>query len=150
MKRALALLSLLFFGTTVVAAQEAAKPILNSARFEQVAITVTDLESALQFYQNQLGLRLMFRANDMLFFDVGGVRLMVALDKHRETPERPTSIAYFHVDDFAVALKRLATSDATLVGPLETVQTSGDGSLQLQLFEDDDGNMFSIIGFVPN
>lgn len=134
---------------TIVTAQHAAAPVLNEARFEQVALTVTDVDAARTFYRDRLGLRLMFEANNMLFFDVGGTRLMIARDEARQRPERPGGILYFHVEDFEAALVRLQGTRATLVGSVETVQTTAAGSLRLQQFEDADGNMLAIIGFMP-
>jgi catechol 2,3-dioxygenase-like lactoylglutathione lyase family enzyme len=134
---------------TIASAQQAATPVLNEARFEQVALTVTDVDAARTFYRDRLGLRLMFEANNMLFFDVGGTRLMIARDEARLRPTRPGGILYFHVEDFAAALVRLQSTRATLVGAVETVQTTGSGSLKLQQFEDADGNMLAIMGFVP-
>lgn len=131
------------------ATQSVAAPVLNDARFEQVALTVSNLDVARTFYRDSLGLRLMFEANNMLFFDVGGVRLMIARDPAHARPVRAAGILYFHVADFAAALGRLRSSQAQLVGPVETVQTSASGSLQLQQFEDPDGNMLAIMGFVP-
>lgn len=134
---------------TTTTAQSSAAPVLNEARFEQVALTVTDVAAARTFYRDRLGLRLMFEANNMLFFDVGGTRLMIARDEARQRPARPGGILYFHVEDFAAALVRLQDTRATLVGPVETVQTTAAGSLRLQQFEDADGNMLAIMGFVP-
>ncbi|RQW42576.1 VOC family protein [Novosphingobium sp. LASN5T] len=134
---------------TTATAQSSAAPVLSEARFEQVALTVTDIDAARTFYRDRLGLRLMFEANNMLFFDVGGTRLMIARDEARKRPERPGGILYFHVEDFAAALVRLQGTRATLVGAVETVQTTGSGSLRLQQFEDADGNMLAIMGFVP-
>jgi catechol-2,3-dioxygenase len=134
---------------TIVTAQNAAVPVLNETRFEQVALTVTDVDAARSFYRDRLGLRLMFEANTMLFFDVGGTRLMIARDEARQRPARPAGILYFHVEDFAAALVRLQGTRATLIGPVETVQTTAAGSLRLQQFEDADGNMLAIMGFVP-
>ena len=85
----------------------------------------------------------------MLFFDVGGTRLMIARDEARQRPTRPSGILYFHVEDFAAALVRLQGTNATVIGPVETVQTTAAGSLRLQQFEDADGNMLAIMGFVP-
>lgn len=135
---------------TIATAQDAAAPVLNGARFEQVALTVTDVDSARTFYRERLGLRLMFEANNMLFFDVGGTRLMIARDEARQRPARPSGILYFHVEDFDAALVRLQGTRATLVGPVETVQKNASGSLRLQQFEDADGNMLAIMGFVSN
>jgi len=124
-------------------------PVLARAQFEQVALTVSDLDAARVFYRDRLGLPLLFEAGDMLFFDVAGTRLMLARDTARKLPERPAGILYFHVDDFATALGRLGASDAALVGDVETVQSTPAGFLRLQQFSDPDGNMLAIMGFVP-
>lgn len=42
----------------------------------------------------------------------------------------------------------LQATGAALMGPVETVQTTPSGSLRLQQFEDPDGNMLAIMGFV--
>jgi methylmalonyl-CoA/ethylmalonyl-CoA epimerase len=149
MKSWMAFTLLLAAVPTIARGHNAAVPVLNEARFEQVALTVTDVDAARTFYRDRLGLRLMFEANNMLFFDVGGTRLMIARDQARQRPNRPGGILYFHVEDFAAALIRLQGTRATLVGPVETVQTTGSGSLRLQQFEDADGNMLAIMGFVP-
>lgn len=148
----MAFLSIALLQAAVAAApasHESPPPVLLEARFAQVALTVTDLDAARIFYRDGLGLHLMFEANNMLFFDVGGTRLMVARDDARVQPARPGSIFYFHVDDFDAALVRLQRIQAKLVGPVETVQTTDAGSLRLQQFEDADGNMLAIMGFVP-
>lgn len=149
MKRVIAILLLLAAVPTTATGLNAAAPVLSEARFEQLALTVTDIDAARIFYRDHLGLRLMFEANNMLFFDVSGTRLMIARDEARQRPARPSGILYFHVGDFAAALERLQGTSATLVGAVETVQMTGAGSLQLQQFEDVDGNMLAIMGFVP-
>ena len=65
-------------------------------RIGQVAIVVQDVEKAVAFYRDTLGLRLLFQAPPKLaFFDCAGVRLMLSLPEkpefdHRfsETPSR--------------------------------------------------------------
>lgn len=141
---------LLASASTAGTAQTAQPPVLTSAHFEQVALTVKDINAARTFYRDRLGLRLMFEANNMLFFDVGGTRLMIARDEARERPARPHGILYFHVEDFNAALVRLQGTRANLIGAVETVQTTSSGSLRLQQFEDADGNMLAIMGFVPS
>ncbi len=149
MKGLLAIPMLLAVVPATATAQNAAARVLNEARFEQVALTVTDIDAARTFYRDRMGLRLMFEANNMLFFDIGGTRLMIAKDEARKRPERPGGILYFHVEDFAAALVRLQGTRATMVGAVETVQTTSSGALRLQQFEDADGNMLAIMGFVP-
>lgn len=134
---------------TAALAQSRQSAVLTDARFEQVALTVKSIDGARSFYRDRLGLRLMFEANNMLFFDVGGTRLMIARDERLQRRERPRSIFYFHVDGFDAALNRLRGSGARLVGEVETVQQTASGALRLQQFEDEDGNMLAIMGLVP-
>ena len=72
---------------------------MNSARpFElkeigQVAINVQDLERAIQFYRDVLGLHFLFSAPpQMAFFDCGGVRLLLGVPEE-EGLHQPASIA---------------------------------------------------------
>lgn len=131
-------------------AQASDTPVLSKGQLEQVALTVSNLDAARRFYKDKLGLPLLFEANNMLFFDVDGVRLMIAYDAARQRQVRTSSILYFHVDGFEDALSRLRSSHAKLVGPVETVQSTSAGSLKLQQFEDADGNMLAIMGMVSN
>jgi catechol 2,3-dioxygenase-like lactoylglutathione lyase family enzyme len=50
----------------------------------QIALTVTDLPRAVAFYRDVLGLKFLFEAPNMAFFDCGGVRLMLTVS---DTPE---------------------------------------------------------------
>jgi catechol 2,3-dioxygenase-like lactoylglutathione lyase family enzyme len=130
-------------------AREVFSPVLREARFEQVAATTKDLPAARTFYRDRLGLRLLFEANHMLFFDVGGTRLMITEDNDRQRSARPSSILYFDTGDFAQARVRLLASGARLVGGVETVDVPSAGALKLQQFEDPDGNLLAIMGVMP-
>ena len=69
----------------------------------QIAVAVKDLEKAVAFYRDVLGMKLLFQAPPGLaFFDGGSVRLM--LDRP-EKPEldHPASILYFKVGDIQEA-----------------------------------------------
>src|SRR5580700_10614181 len=80
----------------------------NSAlsRIGQIAINAQDVDRASAFYRDVLGLRHLFRAGQLSFFDCGGVRLM--LDK-AEKPEfdHPSSVIYFSVPDIQAAYGKL-------------------------------------------
>ena len=71
----------------------------------QIAITVSDLDRAVAFYQDVLGLSLLFRFPGLAFFDCGGVRLMWS------RPEKPelagTSILYYRVPSIQAAAASL-------------------------------------------
>src|SRR5215212_1504473 len=72
-------------------------------RIGQIAVPVHDLDRAVTFYRDVLGLRLLFQAPPGLaFFDCGGIRLMLSV------PEGPaqvhgSSIIYYLVDDLPAA-----------------------------------------------
>lgn len=136
---------------TAHAAGEAAAPAsvgLGGNRLQQIAITTADLPRAVAFYRDLLGLPLLFESNGMAFFDVAGVRLMVALDPDRPAA-RPTSIIYFDAPAFDATVAKLKQLDLPLDGPVETVQQTAEGSLRLQQFRDPDGNALAVMGLVP-
>lgn len=129
-------------------AQDAAPSVeLAGHRVHQLAVTTTDLPRAIRFYRDTLGLPFLFEANNMAFFDVAGVRLMVALDPTRR-PAPPTSIVYFDAPDFLATHQKLVATGAPLDGPIETVQQTDEGALQIQQFRDPDGNVLAIMGMV--
>jgi catechol 2,3-dioxygenase-like lactoylglutathione lyase family enzyme len=68
----------------------------------QISITVQDLDRAIGFYRDKLGMKYLFAVPKMAFFDCGGIRLMLAIP---ETPEfnHPSSIIYFSVPDIEVS-----------------------------------------------
>src|SRR5580700_5047553 len=75
-------------------------------RIGQVSINAKDVKRAAAFYENRLGLKLLFKAPPGLaFFACGGVRLM--LDR-AEKPEfaHPSSVLYFAVPDIQAAYRR--------------------------------------------
>jgi catechol 2,3-dioxygenase-like lactoylglutathione lyase family enzyme len=69
----------------------------------QIAIPVTDLDRAVVFYRDALGIPFLFRVSNLAFFDCGSVRLMldVPVDKHR------SSVIYFKVSDINEAHQSL-------------------------------------------
>ena len=120
---------------------------LGGHRLQQVAITVRELPRAIAFYRDTLGLPLMFVTNNMAFFDIDGMRLMVAVDPKRLV-SRPTAILYFDVADLDAKVASLAAAGVKLEGAVETVQLTAQGDLKLQQFVDPDGNALAVMGFV--
>ena len=78
------------------------------SRIGQIAINASDVERAATFYQDALGLKLLFKAGPGLaFFDCGGVRLMLT---RPENPEfEPIVVGpgdAFEIEGLAVGLIR--------------------------------------------
>jgi methylmalonyl-CoA/ethylmalonyl-CoA epimerase len=72
----------------------------------QIAITVRDLERAVAFYRDKLGLPLLFQVPGMAFFDCQGIRLMLSLPE--KSGEAYSSILYYRAEDNPVDLRHFA------------------------------------------
>ena len=68
----------------------------------QVQLNAHDLQRAIGFYRDVLGLRFLFEIPGAAFFDAGNLRLMVAVAE-REEFDHPGSILYYKVDDIRAA-----------------------------------------------
>ena len=77
----------------------------------QIAVTVTDVDRAVAFYRDSLGMKLLFQFPGMGFFDCGSVRLMLTLAE--KAAESYSSIVYFKVEDIQNAHAELAGRGVT-------------------------------------
>ncbi|HEX7090746.1 MAG TPA: VOC family protein [Longimicrobiales bacterium] len=110
----------------------------------QIAITTRDLERAVAFYRDALGLPFLFQVPNMAFFDCAGVRLMIGLP---EAPEfdHPASILYYHVDDIHAAHGALAARGVRFEDEPHLVADLGDRELWMAFFRDPDQNVAAIM-----
>lgn len=120
---------------------------LAGRKLVQVALTVTDLDRARNFYRDTLGLPLLFEAGHMLFFDAGGTRLMVGLAEQKDKPVGGTYI-YFDAPDVMILREGLKARGVELIGNVETLQRTETHELKLQFFKDPDGNEIGLMGMV--
>jgi methylmalonyl-CoA/ethylmalonyl-CoA epimerase len=85
---------------------------LGIAALGQVAIGVADIDRAIAFYRDVLGLKFLFKAPPGLgFFDCGGVRLM--LDQPLGSGK--SSILYFKTGDIDAAFRTLAERNVAVL-----------------------------------
>jgi predicted enzyme related to lactoylglutathione lyase len=119
------------------------------SRIGQIAINAYDLDRATAFYRDVLGLRHLFRAGQLSFFDCGGVRLM--LDKP-EKPEfdHPSSILYFQVADIDAAFRRLKSGGARFDDEPHVIARMPDHDLWMTFFRDTEGNVLALMSEVPS
>ncbi len=118
-------------------------------RIGQVAINVHDVDRATAFYRDVLGLRHLFRAGALSFFDCGGVRLM--LDKP-EKPEfdHPSSIIYFQVGDIQVTHRRIKDAGVKFEDEPHVIARMPNYDLWMTFFRDTEGNLLALMSEVPN
>ena len=80
-----------------------ANPAVGLSQIGQIAVKVKELDRAVAFYRDTLGMLFLFRAPNLAFFNCSGVRLMLS---EPEKPEfdHPASIIYYKVDDIHACL----------------------------------------------
>jgi catechol 2,3-dioxygenase-like lactoylglutathione lyase family enzyme len=113
-------------------------------RIHQVSIRISDIERAVRFYRDTLGLKLLFQAPPQLaFFDCGGVRLM--LSPPEPEFDHQGSVLYFAVDDIKAAHTALAAAGVTFRTAPHLVAKLPDREVWLTDFEDSEGNVLALM-----
>ena len=112
----------------------------------QISISVTDVDKAVEFYRDTLGINFLFQvpgANPMAFFDCSGTRLYI---NQPENPEQAgTSVIYFQVDSAQEAAKELATRGVTIDSEPHIIHQTENYTLCMAFFRDPDGNLMAVM-----
>jgi len=114
----------------------------------QIAIVVKDVARATAFYRDTLGLKLLFEAGGMSFFDCDGVRLMLSLPSSPEY-DHPGSILYYKVADIHGAASEIKKKGAELDGEPHVVARMPDYDLWIAFVKDTEGNQLALMSEVP-
>ena len=115
---------------------------------EQIAVNAHDIERAVAFYRDQLGMKLLFTAPPGLaFFDCDGIRLMLSLPAKPEF-DHPSSPIYFKVDDIQQAHATLVERGVQFEEGPTFVADMGTYDLWLAAFRDSEGNLLALMGHV--
>ena len=115
----------------------------------QIALTVSDVERAIAFYRDALGLPFLFSAGpNLAFLDIGGVRLMLAAPEGDFTPGA-SSMLYFKVADIQAAHAAMAERGVAFPGAPHFIAAMPDHDLWLDDFRDPDGNPLALMCEIP-
>ena len=114
------------------------------SRIHQISMRTHDVERAVRFYRDTLGLRFLFAAPPRLaFFDCNGVRLMLS------TPEpgfdHPGSVVYFAVEDIQEMHDALKSRGVAFHTAPHRIATLADREVWLADFEDTEGNTLALM-----
>jgi methylmalonyl-CoA/ethylmalonyl-CoA epimerase len=109
----------------------------------QIALSVTDLPRAKDFYQNTLGMRFLFETGPLAFFQCGDIRLMISAAES-EKPNRATLI-YFKVADIQGTYEALRARDVEFSDPPHVIAKMPDHDLWLTYVKDPDGNLLGVM-----
>lgn len=111
----------------------------------QIAVTVRDVDSALSFYRDALGLQFLFRVGpNLAFLNAGGVRLMLSTPEGAGTVGH-NSILYFRVADIAATHATIVARGATDERSPQLAATMPDHELWTSFVRDPDGNLVGLM-----
>jgi predicted enzyme related to lactoylglutathione lyase len=115
---------------------------------EQIAVTVHDLERAVDFYHEKLGMKHLFSVPpNLAFFDCDGIRLMLSLPAKPEF-DHASSIIYFKVDDILVAYATLTQRGVHFDEKPIFVADMGAYDLWIGSFRDSENNLLALMSHV--
>lgn len=118
------------------------------AQIGQVAVPVGDLERAIAFYRDTLGMRFLFQAPPGLgFFDCGGVRLMLDAPAKAQA-EHHGSVIYYKVPDIQAAFRALSARGVAFEMKPHLIAKLPDHELWMAFFRDPDANLLALMSEV--
>ena len=113
----------------------------------QIAVPVADIDRAVRFYRDTLGMKFLFQAPPGLgFFDVGGVRLM--LDAPAAAQAGGASVIYYKVSDIQAACRALKERGVQIEAEPHVIAKMPDHDLWMAFFRDPDRNLLAMMSEV--
>ncbi len=123
------------------------KPEFGLSHIGQIAVTVHELERAVEFYRDKLGMKHLFTVPKMAFFDCNGINLMLGLPEGAEF-DHPSSIIYFAVDDIQSAFQTLSERGVRFEDEPHLVAKLDTYDLWLAFFRDCENNLLGLMSKV--
>lgn len=117
---------------------------LKLGRITQIAHSVSDVDAAEAFYEQKLGLKKLYRPSpDMVFFDLGGVRLYLNKAHAEFTPEK-ASILYLLCEDISAAVAELKGRGVAFEDEPHRLAEMPTHDLWMAFFKDPDGHLIGL------
>ncbi len=115
------------------------------SQISQIAVTVSDVETALGFYRDMLGLTFLFSSGpDLAFLDASGIRIMLS------TPQGSGAVGanstlYFKVFDIEVTHAAIVSRGAKNERAPQFASKMPDHDLWIGFLRDPDGNLVGLM-----
>jgi len=122
---------------------------LSDSTVAQLLIPVENLDRAIAFYRDTLGLRYLFSAPpQMSFFQCGSVRLLIGVPAP-EQPRQRGSQVYFQTSDIHAVFDTLSKRGVSFSVKPHVVHRTPTTELWLAEFLDPDGNQLALMSETP-
>jgi methylmalonyl-CoA/ethylmalonyl-CoA epimerase len=125
----------------------AAASFAGLSRIGQVRIAVHDVDRAVAFYRDTLGMPFLFKLPGMAFFDLDGTRLMLVDPESRDFGGE--SVIYYRVDEIGQAHAALTERGVPFADAPHVVHADDVHALWMCFFNDPDGNVLALMSEVP-
>lgn len=122
---------------------------MNLNQIGQIAVPADDLERAVAFYRDTLGMRFLFQVPPGLaFFDCGGIRLMIDGIKEREIAGSFSPIIYYKVPDIQAAYEDLSSRGVSFESKPHLIAKMPDHELWMAFLRDTEKNLIGLMSEV--
>lgn len=111
----------------------------------QIALQVSDADRAEAFYRDALGLPLLFRFGDLVFFDCGGVRLLLEGGHEPRGPGHASFCIYLRTLQIEPVVAALKTAGVYFEQEPHRVAKMPDHELWMAFFRDPDNNLLALM-----
>lgn len=109
----------------------------------QIGVPVKNIESAIEFYKEKLGLPLLFNTDRLAFFQLNDLRIMLSLPEKEEFAH-PSSVIYFQVESLKDKYEELLKKGVTFIDEPHIVGKMGNTEIWMAFFQDTEGNTHAI------
>jgi methylmalonyl-CoA/ethylmalonyl-CoA epimerase len=117
-------------------------------KIAQVSIRVHDINRAISFYRDKLGLNFMFSTEKMAFFNSNGTSIMLAIPESEEF-DHPGSVIYFQVNDIHSSYTILSEDGVKMRGKPHVVYKTDTTEEWMLFFEDEENNLLALSCSLP-
>jgi len=122
---------------------------MNLNQIGQIALPAEDLERAVAFYRDTLGMRFLFQVPPGLaFFDCGGIRLMIDGIKERELKDPFSPIIYYKVPDIQASYEELLARSVPFESKPHLIAKMPDHELWMAFLRDSERNLVGLMSEV--
>lgn len=115
----------------------------------QIGIPVKDIKRAINFYQDTLGLPLLFNTDTMGFFELKGLRLMLTLPENKQF-DHPSSVIYFQVSNIQAAYEEMLAKEVAFLDEPHLVTKMGQTETWMAFFRDSEENVHALMSEVES
>jgi len=123
-------------------------PTVNLSQIGQIAVNAHDIDRAVEFYRETLGMKHLFTIPKMAFFDCNGINLMLATPEKPEF-DHPSSIIYFNVENIQEVFQILSGRGVKFEEGPQLVARMDSYDLWMAFFRDPENNLLALMSKYP-